>query len=92
MAKIGPVVMSVAGDEFVDSARILAIIWEGATTSGDTCVLNSRMGNDLLWKGRTSDTQTYLGANFGPEGLNAPNGFKLGQISAGQLLIYLRES
>ncbi len=84
--------MSVAGDKFVQPARILAVIWEGATTSGDTVRITDPTSGKLLWPGRTNTTQTYQGANFGPEGLPAPNGFKLAQISAGQVAIYLREN
>jgi hypothetical protein len=92
MAKIGPVVMSVVGDVYTDSARILAILWEGATTSGDTVSINCPQTNALLWAGRTDVTQTYMGGNIGPEGIHAPYGFRLSQISAGRLLVYLRES
>jgi len=91
MAKIGPVVMSVSGDQFVEGARILAILWEGATTSGDTVLLSDRVTGAVLWSGRTDSTQTYLGVNFGESGLHCPNGFKLAQISAGRVLVYLRE-
>lgn len=92
MAQIGPVVMSVAGDEFVDPARIAAIIWEGQTTSGDTVEVRSRVTNELIWPGRTDSTQTYLGATIPIEGVHAPHGFKLTQISAGRVLVYLREN
>ena len=84
--------MSVAGDTFPSPARILAIIWEGATASGDTVQLVSANSPDLLWPGRTDTTQTYQGANFGPEGLHAPLGFKLSQISSGRVLVFLREN
>jgi len=93
MARTGPVVMSVAGDEFVDPARILLIIWEGTTTSGNTVEVVSRgTPQDIIWPGRTDSSETYLGANFGPTGLHAPDGFKLAQISAGRVLIYLKEN
>lgn len=84
--------MSVAGDVFIKPARILAILWEGATTSGDTVVVNDPVTGQRIWKGRTNTTQTYLGANIGPEGIHAPNGFKLVQISAGEVAVYLREN
>ena len=85
-----PVVMSIAGDVFIDRCRILAVIWEGATISGNTCSLIDRITSDLLWAGRTDADQTYLGANFSGEGIHCPNGFKLSQISAGRVLVYLR--
>jgi len=86
-----PVVLAVAGDQFLDACRITAIIWEGATTAGDTVSLVDRLTGDLLWPGRTNDTQTYLGANIGPSGIDAPRGFLLQQISAGRVCVYLRE-
>ena len=92
MAKVGPIIMLVAGDEFNESARILAVIWEGSTTAGDTVRLAHRdEWGTLLWPGRANDTNTYLGANFGDKGLHAPQGFRLQQISSGQVLVYLRE-
>ena len=88
----GPVVLTVVGDAYIQPARILAILWEGATTSGDTAEVRSRTAPDaLLWKGRTNTTQTYQGVNLGAHGLAAPLGFRLAQLSAGQVLVYLRE-
>jgi hypothetical protein len=84
--------MSVAGDTFVKSARILAVVWEGVTSSGHSIELRDPVTSIVLWAARTSDTQTYLGINLGIEGLPCPNGFKLQQISAGRLFVYLREN
>lgn len=92
MASIGPVKMEVVGDAFVESSRILAILWVGATTAADTVRINHRdTPPTLLWEGRTDGTNTYLGANFGTHGVHAPTGFRLAQISAGRVLVYLRE-
>ena len=91
MARIGPVTLLVAGDSYIEPARILLMIWEGATTSGDTVTVIERITKALLWAGRTDSTQTYVGANFGPEGIHAPGGFTLKTISAGRVLVYLRE-
>lgn len=84
--------MSVAGDAFVEPARIASVLWEGVTTSGDTVTLRARGSNALLWVCRTGDTQTYLGKTFTEKGLPAPTGFILSQISAGRVLVYLREA
>lgn len=92
MAGIGPVVMSVVGDTFVQGARILAVVWEGSTTAGTTAELNCPVTGRLLWVGRANDTNTYLGVNVGVEGIHAPNGFRLVSISGGRLLVYLREN
>ena len=93
MANIGPVILSVVGDVFTQGVRIGGIIWEGTTTSGDTVELKCPGTNTLLWSGRTSDTETYLGAaGMPPLGIHCPNGFQLSQISAGRLLVYINEN
>ena len=86
---IGPVIMDGVGDQFVDGCRVAAIVWEGATTSGDTVELRNRTSNTTLWSGRTNTSQTYQGINLGPHGEHCPNGFYLAQISAGRVLVYL---
>ena len=85
-----PVVMSVVGDTYVDTCRISAIIWEGATTAGDLCEIQTRSGL-RIWRGRTNDTQTYLGVGFGMYGIPAPDGFKLVTLGAGTVAVYLLE-
>ena len=89
---LGPVVMSAAGDAFIEGARILTIIWESSTSAGNTCILRARGSNALLWKGRADSDHTYQGANFGPHGIPAPGGFVLAKIDGtGTLMVYLRE-
>ena len=87
-----PVVMDSVGDEYIDGCRIMMIIWEGATSSGDTARLIDPFNNGLLWKGRTDATQTYLGASFSPFGVPAPNGFRLETLGAGTVTVYLCEA
>lgn len=89
---IGPTILVNVGDQFVDGCRIAAIIWEGATASGDTVELRHRKSNELLWAGRTNTTQTYQGVNLGPHGEHTPNGFYLAQISAGRVLVYIAQA
>lgn len=91
MARVGPVILEVAGDQYISATRVLTIIWNGSTSSGDTAVLNDRDSGDVFWKGITDSEQTYLGANFGPEGIHLPTGFRLSQISGGAVYVYLRE-
>jgi hypothetical protein len=88
---IGPAILTNVGDSFVDACRISAIVWEGATSSGDTVTLRHRITNEVLWSGRTNTTQTYQGINLGPHGEHAPNGFFLSQISAGRVLVYISQ-
>ena len=88
----GPVILQVAGDTFVDTCRIVAIVWTGITTAGDICELRDPTTQALLWTGYTPDTTTYLGINLGPHGIGAPHGFKLSRTTSGtKLLIYLME-
>lgn len=91
MARLGPVIMSVVGDAYIEGARLRAVVWEGASTSGDTIELRERTSGAILWRCRTADTQTYLGISWGEEGIHAPSGFRLSQISSGQILVYLAE-
>ncbi len=90
--RVGPAILVNAGDQFVDSCRIAAVVWEGTTVSGDTTVLRHRISNEVLWKGRTNSTQTYQGLNLGPHGEHCPNGFYLAQISAGTVMVYLEQA
>jgi hypothetical protein len=84
-----PYSATATGTLTASGCQIDAVIWEGATTAGDTVELRDPVTNSLLWKGRTPDTQTYLG--FSPRsGIPAPNGVKVAQISSGQVLVYLR--
>lgn len=89
---IGPIILSNAADSFIDPCRIIAIVWEGVTASGDTVILRARSNDAILWKGRTNTTQTYQGINLGPHGEHCPNGFYLSQISSGTLLVYLNQA
>jgi hypothetical protein len=86
-----PVIMAVAGDSYIEPCRIGKIIWEGATTAADTVEINWRLNGLRIWKGRASGTQTYLDVDFGIHGVPAPEGFRLTQISAGSVAIYLAE-
>lgn len=90
-----PVVLEAQGEEYATRARVLAVLWEGATTAGDTAELWSLESDDfaeaLIWAGRAADTNTYLGINFGPNGIRAPGGFYAKVLDAGRLIVYLRE-
>ena len=89
---IGPVVFTVQGDQFIVPAHLSGVIWEGAMVSGDTVELRERSTNALLWACRTDVQQTYLGATFGAHGVSAPGGFKATILTAGRLLVYLKEA
>ena len=91
MASSGPIVFDATGDQFIDSGCIATIIWEGVTTSGDRAEVRQLDGGALVWAGRTGATQTYIGANLGPSGVSCAKGFHCAHLSAGRLLVYLRE-
>jgi len=85
-----PIVLTAAGAT-VAPGRVLAIIWEGATTNGDTVELLHRGTSQRFWKGRTPDTQTYTGVSFAPTGIGAPTGLTVLQISAGEVQVFMSE-
>ncbi len=92
-----PIVLTEVGDNWDLPCRIGLIIWEGTTVSGNTVTILHGANGDgeqekLLWPGRTDTTETYIGAHFGPFGLNAPRGFHLSAISAGRVAVYLMQS
>lgn len=86
-----PVVFETAGDQYVSPCVVLAIIWEGVTVSGDRCEVVAAGSHALLWAARTESTQTYLGANFGPTGVHCPGGMRAEVLTAGRVLLLLKE-
>lgn len=93
MLAVNPVELTTLNQSYDKPCQILAIVWQGATTAGDTVILNYQGGGKTgaIWKGRASSAQTYLGIQFGEAGLIAPGGFIVNQISSGAVLVYLRE-
>lgn len=89
---LGPVVMSVAGDAFVQPAQIASVLWVGTTVAGDRVELRERTSNNLLWECLTDSTRTYLGKTFGPHGQPAPGGFYLAVLGSGRVSVYLKEA
>jgi len=89
MPRIGPVILTTVGDTYVDSCRVGMIIWEGTTAAGDTVEVQA--DGFILWPGRTSQTQTYLGMSFPDPGLHCPHGFNLTRLDNGKVYVYLTE-
>ena len=85
---VGPTLLTVVGQEYTEPAQIRAILWEGATTAGDTCEVRERLSNRLLFPGRATGTQTWQGVVLP---MSAPTGFKLTQLSAGRVIVYHAE-
>lgn len=85
-----PIILNNVNDESIPKMVIASIIWEGATSVGDTVELKHRdAAQTLIWAARTGVTNTYLGVSFGVRGLAAPDGFKVTTLGSGRLLIYL---
>ena len=92
MPNIGPIVLSVAGDNFKQSSRISAVRWVSQNSIiGDSVVLSCPVTGSLLWESVATWNHTADPQNFGPVGIHAPNGFILSQISSGKLLVYIQE-
>lgn len=78
------------GQSHAANCRIMAMVWTGTTTAGDTCTIQKRVTNDTVWKAQTDTTNTYLGLAPTHYGIHCPNGFTV-TCSAGTVLVYLRE-
>lgn len=89
---MNPVILTAAGNSYLKACRILAMVWEGATTANDTAVVSDPVTGNVLWPVRTSSTSTYLGITFPGPGFDVPNGFVLSQISAGRVCVYLNKA
>ena len=85
---VGPICLKAVGEEYTEPAQIRAVLWEGATTAGDTCQLRDRATNRLLFRGRATGAQTWQGLVLS---MSCPKGFELTQISAGEVVVYLAE-
>jgi hypothetical protein len=84
-----PLIFTTQGQSTTQGCCVAAVIWEGATTSGDTVEVSKNDTAEIIWAGRTNTTQTYLGANLG-SGVLCPGGFNVSKLSSGRLLVYLR--
>lgn len=85
---IGPVILNAVGDEYTQPVEIRGVLWEGASTAGDTCELRERASGRLLFAGRAVGAQTWQGVVLP---LTAPSGFTLTQLSSGRVLVYVAE-
>jgi hypothetical protein len=89
-----PTILTAAGQEYTNACRVMAVVWVGTTVVADKAVLTCRASGQRLWKGQANDTNTYLGANFGPDGHSCPQGFRLSQLddATSEVYVYTRES
>lgn len=91
LASKAPVVLQTVGDVFSPPCRIMAIVWTGTTTSGDTVQLRDKLTGELLWEAFTDTTKTYLGINLSDLNVHT-NGFRAAAISAGKVIVYLAQN
>lgn len=73
-----------------EPVRILCIIWEGVTSQGDTARID-HIGGGILWEGIAVTTQTYIGVNFGPKGIESPHGVEVQNLDSGRIFVYFLE-
>jgi hypothetical protein len=79
------------GQSFTSNCRVMALVWTGSTTAGDTCLVQKLGGSTpTVWRARTDSTNTYLGLAPTHYGIHCPDGFSV-TVSAGTVLVYLRE-
>jgi hypothetical protein len=86
---LDPIRLDTAGDQIIGPLEVVALVWSGATTQADSCVLKAINGEEV-WRGHTDVANTYMGINFSPEGLRFEEGVELQSISAGDLYVYIR--
>ena len=70
------------------SGRLLAIVWVGTTTAGQSCSI--QVDDEDFWQGLTDTTQTYLGISFGT-GVPATK-ISCQSISAGTCYVYFGDN
>lgn len=90
-ASQAPVLLEAVGDRYAFPCRIMAIIWEGATTAGDQVEIKDLVTGELLWPGRAADTNTYVGANFSSFNVGC-QGFIANMLDSGRVLVYLAKA
>jgi hypothetical protein len=89
---VNPVELTDANQRYEAPCRIIAVVWVGTTTAGDTAEIRHQSPIRTIWKGQATDTNSYMGINLGPFGMHAPSGFSCFSITAGtKILVYLAE-
>jgi len=85
-----PIILSVAGDKIIGRIRVLALIWVGTSTAGDTAKLN---GGEF-WEGVSDGSHVYEGISFAPHGMPTGGTLELTQISNSttKLFVYIMEA
>jgi len=82
--------MVAVGDTYAHGGRISVIKWIGAGDTAQTATLVDPTTSSILWIGESTVANPNIKEDF-PRGLHAPNGFRLSQISAGVVYVYLDE-
>ena len=89
----GAIVLSATGQHFDTPCRIIGCLWVGSTTSGDVVMIKGQdeSQDKVLWPAQTDVSNTYLGAIWGPPGIQAPDGFRAERIDSGTVYVYISE-
>lgn len=91
MIRNNPLEWTGVNSAYPDACRVMAVVWHGSATAGDTVRLQKRGTSKVVWAGRASDTNNYIGLSLGMYGVPCPDGFELTQISSGTVIVYLAE-
>ena len=89
----GAILFTAAGQHYDASCRIIGCLWVGSTTSGDRAMIRGqgKSQNATFWPAQTDVSNTYLGAIWGPPGIQAPDGFRAERLDSGTLYVYISE-
>jgi hypothetical protein len=82
--------LTAAGQSIDRPFNLIAIIWTGATSAGNTVILKE-VGGDYVWEGRASGAHTYIGVTLPEDGVRLRNGLEVESIDAGSVYLYFQE-
>lgn len=82
--------LTAAGTQVDRPLNLVAVVWTGGTSAGDTAILKA-IGGDYVWEGRASGDNTYIGISLGEDGIRLQNGLELESIAAGTIYLYFHE-
>jgi len=86
-----PVLLQAVNDTFTMPCRIMALVWYGSTSSGDSVEIRDRQTGEILWGAFTDTTKTYLGINLSSLNVGC-QGFRCTGLSSGKVLVYLAQA
>ena len=90
MLSVNPIELQ-NGGSYAHLCRIVALIWTGPTSAGDTCLVQKIGGGETVWRGRASGDDTYIGLAPTEYAIPCPSGFTVTCPADTYVLAYLRE-